>query len=106
MSLQSEVKGLLKEADGSGEPAILLETIRLAKQEVGKILKLTGDSMLEICKKMESATTRDSMKAAFRRFNDTLGIFLKLELGPSGEQSLCDAVCSLKISDRLEVAIR
>ena len=106
MSLQKEVKGLLKEADDSGEPAILLETIRLAKQEVGKILKLTGDSMLEICKEMESATTRDSMKAAFRRFNDTLGIFLKLELGPSGEQSLCDAVCSLKISDRLEVAIR
>ena len=102
MSLQTEVKSLLEKADGAGEPSMLLETIRLAKQEVSKILQLTGDSLLEICKEMESAATRKSVKAAFRRFNETLGIFLKLELGSSGEQALCDAVYSLNISDRLE----
>ena len=75
MSLQSEVKGLLKEADNAGQPVRLSKTIRLVKQEVSKILQLTGDSMIEICKEMEHASTRKSMKAAFRRFNETLGIF-------------------------------
>ena len=37
MSLQTEVKSLLEKADGAGEPSMLLETIRLAKQEVSKI---------------------------------------------------------------------
>ena len=46
------------------------------------------------------------MKAAFKRFNETLEIFLKLELDPSGKRFLCEAVCSLKVCERLDAAIK
>ena len=50
MSIQSEVKGPLEEACSSGDSAILVETVGLAKQVFSKILRSTGDCMFEICK--------------------------------------------------------
>ena len=106
MSLQNEVKDLIEEAGGTGVSALLVETVGLAKQEVNKILQVTGGSLLEICKEMEVATTRTAMKAAFGRFNETLGIFLKLDLGPTGDRLLREAVCALKVSEQLESIIK
>ena len=50
MSIQSEVKSTFEEAFSSGDSAILVETVGLAKQVFSKILRLTGGCMFEICK--------------------------------------------------------
>ena len=81
MSLQAEVAALSQEDGVSRVTEELTETIRLAQQEVSKNFQLTGGSLLDIYKRMETVTTRQAMKSVFKRFNEPLGIYLNLNLG-------------------------
>ena len=82
MSLQAEMPTLSKEDGVSKVTKEVTETIRLAKQEVRKILQVTNDSLLNICEDMETVSTRQAMESVFKPFNELLGIFRSLDLGP------------------------
>ena len=106
MSLQAEVAALSQEDGVNRVIKEVTETIKLARQEVGKIFQLTDDSLLDICKSMETVTTRQAIKSVFKRFNEPLGIFLNLNLGSEADRLLRESVCSLKVSERFEAIIR
>ena len=106
MSLQAEMAALSKEDGVSKVTKEVTDTIRLAQQEVSKILQVTSDSLLDICEEMETVSTRQAMESVFKRFNELFEIFLSLDLGPEADQLLREAVCSLKASERFEAIIK
>ena len=65
MSVQQEVADILGDTENIGqEPAT--EIIQSALQEVATVLSATGDSLSDICARIEKATTRKELREAFR----------------------------------------
>ena len=86
-------------------PSKAVNAIPAALKAVQKILQLTGDSLPEICQRIETVSTQHDLKSAFGRLNDTMRIFLELPMSPQDDRFMGDAVCSLGVSERLKACI-
>ena len=86
----------------SSEAAI---AIPAAVKAVQKILQLTGDTLPEICQRIETVSTQHDLKSAFGRLNDTMRILLELPISPQDYRFMGEAVCSLGVSERLNACI-
>ena len=58
-------------------------------------LEATEDSLLAVCERVESATSREGIKAAFQQFNKIMRIFE--EMAPT-EPQVQEAICNLTVS--------
>ena len=76
-----------------------------ALKAVEKVLQLTGDTLPEICQRIETVSTQHDMKSAFGRLNDTMRIFLELPVSPQDYRFMGEAVCALGVSERLKACI-
>ena len=86
-------------------PSDAVIAIPAALKAVQKILQLTGDTLPEICQRIETVSTQHDLKSAFGRLNDTMRIFLELPISPQDYRFMGEAVCSLGVSERLDACI-
>ena len=86
-------------------PSKAVIAIPAALKAVQKILQLTGDTLPEICQRIETVSTQHDLKSAFGRLNDTMRIFLELPISPQDYRFMGEAVCSLGVSERLNACI-
>lgn len=86
-------------------PSKAVNAIPAALKAVQKILQLTGDSLPEICQRIETVSTQRDLKSAFGRLNDTMRILLELPISPQDYRVMGEAVCSLGVSERLKACI-
>ena len=75
------------------------DTIALVLQEVNNVLASTGDTLAAICADIEAATSWETCRQEFRRFNHILRMFLVA--APSGDigQVVREAIYSLSPGD-------
>ena len=74
MSVQQDIADILGNTD-SIEQKSATEIIQLALREVTNVLTATGDSLSDICTRIEKATTRKKLREALRLFNDIMRVF-------------------------------
>ena len=105
MSAEQEVTRLLS---GSGDDLAskALLSLDLAKQEVIRMLSATGSSVLQLCTSIESARSKQEVKAAFTQFNLVIRIFLKAAPNAEHDSLVRDSLCSVGLSDRLELLLQ
>ena len=89
------------EAECSGAVAAIPSAVKA----VQKILQLTGDTLPEICRHIESVPTQVALKSAFARLNDTMRFFLELPASPQDHHLIGEAVCELGVSEKLRACI-
>ena len=99
MSVEREVDDIVDEMQGHHVDEESSDTMALAAQEVSNLLSATGDSFGAICAEIEAAVSSEACRAAFRRFNSVLRIFL-LTAGGSNGTGLHEAIHSMGPSDR------
>ena len=103
MSVDLEIDALVEDQQGERQDDTH-ETISMATREVSHILSATEDSVGQICTDIESASTEESCRAAFRRFNGIMRIFLGT-INDSNDRQVCEAVCSFDPSRRLRALL-
>ena len=105
MSAEQEVIRLLS---GSGDDLAskALLSLDLAKQEVIRMLSATGSSVLQLCTSIESARSKQEVKAAFTQFNLVIRIFLKAAPNAEHDSLVRDSLCSVGLSDRLKLLLQ
>ena len=104
MGVRREVDDIVREAESVAAPVfgvISNEALRLAALEVSKLLAMTDDSLEEICNNIEGATSRESCRVGFRRFNEVIRMFLVAAPDPEHDEQVCRAIISLGTSGRL-----
>ena len=74
----------------------LVETVAMTVATVEELLVATNDSLLAICERVESATSKEGIKAAFQQYNKVMRIFQ--EMAPN-EPLVLDAIRKLKVSE-------
>ena len=99
MSEEREIDQIVEEEHIQQEDEEGLDQVSLAAQEIANLLSATGDSFGAICAEIEAADSKPACRAAFRRFNSVIRIFLLSTTG-GGEASRGEAICSLGPSDR------
>ena len=95
MSVEQEITDLIHEVGGMSETASV-ETVAMTVAAVKELLVATNDSLLALCERDESATSKEGIKAAFQHFNKVMRIFQ--EMAPN-ESLVLDAICKLKVSE-------
>ena len=104
MDVRREVDDIVRDAgsvEASEVDVIPNEALRSATEEVSKLLALTNDSLKEICNNIEGATSRESCREGFRRFNEVIRMFLVSAPDPDDDNQVCSAIISLGPSARL-----
>ena len=99
MSMEREVDDIVDEMQDHQEDVEVDNSMALAANEVSNLLSATGDSFGTVCAEIESAGSRETCRAALRRFNSVLRIFL-LTAGGSNGSGLHEAIYSMGPSDR------
>ena len=104
MDGRREVDDIVREAESVAAPefgVISNEALRLAALEVSKLLAMTDDSLEEICNNIEGATSRESCREGFRRFNEVIRMFLVSAPDPDDDNQVRSAIISLGPCARL-----
>ena len=105
MSAEQEVTKLLSGArDDLASKALV--NLNLAKQEVIGMLSATSSSVLQLCTNIESARSKEEVKAAFTQFNSIIRIFLKAAPNAQHESLVRDTHCYVGLSDRLSLLLQ
>ena len=104
MTMQSEVKDLLQESEnvGGSFTSDVEAVFSLAELEVRKILQVTNSSLPALYQEIESASTRDTMKAAVLRLKSIMRFFLELTPAEKYNDLTLKAIRTLGVSKRLE----
>ena len=105
MSVEQEVAGILADADDSST-ASALSNIRLALQGVDRMLSATSSSMFDLCTNIEGAKSRGELKTAFTQFNAVVRMFLEAAPRAEHDKLVREALCSVRLSERLKVALQ
>ena len=105
MSVEQEVAGILADADDSST-ASALSNIRLALQGVDRMLSATSSSIYDLCTNIEGAKSKGEVKAAFTQFNVVVRMFLEAAPKEEHDKLVRDALCSVRLSDRLQLLSR
>ena len=101
MSADHEIDEIVEENRDDPSQEEFQDSVALAAQEVANLLSATGDSFEAICAEIETATSPDACRSAFRRFNSVLRIFL-LTAGHGEGAHLQEAIRSLGPSERFQ----
>ena len=76
-----------------------------AHKEVASLMSSTRCTLFELCTRAEAATTSNEAKAAFKRFNLLMGIYLNAAPGAEGDQLLRGVLGTIRLSDLLVASI-
>ena len=95
MSVEQEISDLIHGVGGTTDTGSV-ETVAMTVAAVKELLAATNDSLLAICERVESATSKEGIKAAFQQFNKIMRIFQ--EMAPN-EPLVLKAICNLKVSE-------
>ena len=97
MSVDLEIDALVEDQQGELQDDAY-DTISMATREVSHILSASEDSLEQVYADIESASTKESCRAAFRHFNGIIRIFL---INDGNDRQVCEAICSFNPSRRL-----
>ena len=75
MSVEDEITDILRNAQGVQETEVA-NTLALTVAEVEALLEATNDSLHHCCVKIESASTKQELLIAFRKFDRIMRFFL------------------------------
>ena len=87
MSAEQEVQEIIAQV-AVAPSAKDKENLKRAHKEVSQLMSSSGNSLLEICAKAETALTRDDAMAAFKEFNLISRIYLHAAPGPEDDPLL------------------
>ena len=101
IDLKSLVDDIRQAPVGANSPSVQIEpscsevaaALPSTVKAVQNILQLTGDTLPENCRRIETVSTQQAMNSAFNRFNDTIYIFLELPVFPHNRLLIGVAVC-------------
>ena len=77
MSVEQEIEEIINNAQGVQETQVI-NTLALTVEEVKNLLEATHDSLLKICEKIESASTKQGLMKALRQFDRVMRFFLEV----------------------------
>ena len=104
MSALQEVQEIIAEVSGV-PPAKAKENVNRAHMEATKLMELSGLTLLDLCLKIEAATTGMEARAAFKDFNRLMMIYLEAAPAPEHDKLLRGVLSSFKLSGKLASAI-
>ena len=105
MSTAQEIASILAGAASKSDKEVT-ECIKLAKCEVEKLIKASGQTLKSVCAEIEDASTKEALAAAFRKLNSFTRIFVDMALVGKHGVRIRDALLSLQVSERLEAILR
>ena len=105
MSAAQEIASILAGAASKSDKEVT-ECIKLAKCEVEKLIKASGQTLKSVCAEIEDASTKEALAAAFRKLNSFTRIFVDMALVGKHGVRIWDALLSLQVSERLEAILR
>ena len=105
MSAAQEVASILAGSESKTEKDVI-EGIKLASNEVKKLIKASGQTLKSVCTEIEMAATKEALGAAFRKFNSFTRIFLDMALAGKYDARIRNALIALQVSERLEAILR
>ena len=76
-----------------------------AKVEVARLLEVSGSSMLALCNAIEQATSKATLKNAFRDLNSFTRILLGADPSGAHNDLVRDTIVALQVSGRLEAML-
>ena len=100
MSVIEQVSSLLTAAD-AGATVLADDHIKLLLQEVKKLLGTTGSSFPTLCHAIESASSREDMRTAFKNFNVFARFILEAATTPQNMVLVRRAFLTMGVSKRL-----
>ena len=100
MSVEQEIEDLL-EVDPT--PATQVEQ---ALEELVDLLKSTDDSLLEVCRSMELASSKEALKKECKNFNRIIRLFTDAFPESAHDAQVLAAVTSLPMTGRWEAVLR
>ena len=101
MSVQQEIADILGPRETIEQEAAT-EHIQSALQEVATLLSATGDSLSDICARVEKATTRKELREAFRPFNNIMGLLTETMPRDVDDRSAVEALGTIPTSVRFK----
>ena len=101
MSAEQEISNIVQEAEGI-ENTLDVAAVALTVKEVENLLEGTNNSLHAMCMRVEKATSKDGVKAAFRDLNRVMRIFLKMASEVTNHRLVLQAICSLGVSPCFE----
>ena len=104
MSAEQEVKDIIAQV-AVAPSAKAKENLERAHKEVCQLMSSSGNSLVEICAKAETALTRDDAMAAFKEFNLISRIYLHAAPAPEDDTLLRSTLRTAHLSDKLTAAI-
>ena len=100
MSAFQEVQKIIAEVAGV-PPVKVKENLNRAHTEATRLTKASGVTLLDLCKKIEAATTSVEARTAFKDFNLLMMIYLEAAPGPEHDKLLREVLSKVKLSEKL-----
>ena len=92
MSVEQEISGLILRAQGA-QNTEAVNALDLTVKEVKKLLEATNDSLYECCIKIESASTKEELIMALRKFDKIMRFFLVVARDQEKERTVIQEIC-------------
>ena len=105
MSALQEVQEIIAEAAGV-PPAKAKENVSRAHKEATKLMEVSGFTLIDVCHKIEAASTSMEARAAFKDFNRLMMIYLEAAPAPEHDKLLRGVLSSTELSGKLVSAIK
>ena len=100
MAALQEVQKIIAQVAGV-PPAKVKENLDRAHKEATRLTKASGVTLLDLCNKIEAATTSVEARAAFKDFNLLMMIYLGAAAGPVHDKLLRGVLSTVKLSEKL-----
>ena len=97
MSVEQEIDAIIKNAQGVQETQVV-NKLALTVEEVKNLLEATDDSLLKVCDRIESASTKQGLMKALQQFDRVKRFFLEVAKDSEHEHFVVQAVCTLTVS--------
>ena len=101
MSVEEEVSALIDGVTSATETSSQQNRDQTLK-EVAELLKATNDSLFNICREAELASSKEAFRVAFKRFNRVMRFFLEGAPGAESAVRALKAISTLPMSGRFE----
>ena len=101
MSVESKVTELIQDFQVE-EETTAVDTLNRVVEEVKTLFRITKDSLVDCCMRIEGATSRQLLMSALRQFDKIMRFFLEASVAEEEEHLVVDAVCSLEMSQCLK----
>ena len=94
MSVEQEIKQMIQDAHGVQDTQVSNALARTV-EEVNNLLKATNVSLLDVCEKIENASTKQGLMKTLRQFDKVMRFFLEVAKKSEHQHLVVQAVCSL-----------